>query len=175
MAVQRTSNAEFNKVYSLALDTIGSGLALEFDKPNQYKQINQLMISAISMATGGFKNGADDLFVKFLIVKGTVPTFVATTPPIPNPFPGLTGTEFDGQCLIYGFKNTSLGDSPLITFDPPLLFDPTQEVTVYFNNGYNGASGTQNDVIIAVTVLGEYIPTRNAQLTKEQYLNPKIK
>jgi|SRR5690606_12051315 len=175
MAATRVSQAEFNKVYAESLDAINSGLALQFDKANQYKQINQITISAISQATGGFENAGNDIFIKYLVVKGTVPTFLATTPPIPFPFPGSGAPEFDGQCVEYAFKNTSLGDNPHITFEPPLLFDPDQVVTVYFNNGYNAASGAQNDVTIAVSVLGEYIPRRNANLTREQYLNPKIK
>lgn len=174
MSFRRVENAEFNRVYQQPLTAINSGLALEFDKPNQFKKINQITLCAVDAVTGGFKSGANDLFVKYMIIKGKLVTALSTSPPIPNPFPATAGNEIDGNYIEYAFKNTSLGDDPHITFNPPLLFDPDQEITVYINNGYESSAGAQTDVIITVTVLGEYVPRRNAALTKEQYLNPVI-
>lgn len=174
MAIRRVENAEFNRVYSIALDTINSGLILEFDKANQFKKINQITLNAVDMATGGFKSGVNDLWIKYMIVKGKVTTALSTSPPIPNPFPSNAGNEIDGNYIEYAFKNTSLGDDPHITYNPPLLFDPDQEISIYFNNGYESSAGAQTDALITVTILGEYVPRRNAALTKEQYLNPSI-
>lgn len=175
MAVIREENAEFNKAYSGELNTLGSGIALEFNR-SQFKQINQICLSGIVTATGGFKNGANDVFVKYEIVRGRVDTFLATSPPIPQPPPVSPpiGEETDGRVIEYGFKNISLGDDPHITFNPPLLFDTDELVTVYINNGYDAAAGTRTNVIVAVSVLGKFIPKTNAMLTKEAYLNPTI-
>lgn len=168
MAILLQKAAQFNYRYSLDLNTINSGLVLYFDQQNQYKRIDKIAIAGYSDDTGAPINAlTHSVFVSYRLGKGNVQTLLASSPwlNVGAGSPEIIGTEIEKNSvnLLYG--------TPYIEFTRPLLIDPTEVFFFQVIAGYDDTTGAQNDVFVACTVYGEYIPERNAGLTKERYLN----
>lgn len=167
------TQARFNLVYSEQLTAINAGLALQFDQQGVFKTINALSLAAVDLTSGGFQTGVDDpLYIEWKIVKGIIKTFLATSPPIPSPWP--LNNEIEGDYIAQGYWSPSQ-HPPVINFTEPLSFDSSSIMSVMIKAGYDGQTGVRKNAGILVSVLGQYTPIRNANLTKQQYLNPNLK
>lgn len=167
------TQARFNFVYSEQLTAINAGIALQFDQQAVFKTVNALSLAAVDIASGGFLVGAGDpIFIEWKIIKGVMKTFLASSPPIPSPWP--LNNEIEGDYIAQGYWSPS-EHPPVINFTEPLSFDSSSILTVCVKAGYDGLTGARKNAGILVSVLGQYTPIRNANLTKQQYLNPNLK
>lgn len=176
MAILEINEAPFNKITTATLlDTINSRIYLLFNKPNHFKRIDQIMIDAIDIASGGFQSAAGvDFLIQVTIIKGRQTTFLASTPPISTSPAFPSPQQFEGDVICNRFLNVTKGQN-VLTFQPSLLFDAAQWVAVTIPQAFRADTGATIDVNATATVFGSYLPRRNANLTKEAYLNPDLK